>query len=136
MNYCNFVDYRTVLNNQKMNVFDANEAFVKGTIFKTLYIPYKNYLPKQPVSSTEKGRQMLDIQKYFAAEHDLSLYLDVFPNDKNVIDLRNDYIDKYNQALEKYQNKYCTVIRNDESSKRIPYNWSTTPWPWEGNKNV
>lgn len=132
MNYYNFVDYRTVLNNDNINVYNANEAFKNGTIFKTLYIPYKNYLPKQPTANTEKGKAMLEVQKYCAVCHDLALYLDVFPNDKNVILLRNDYLEKYHNALNNYEKTYGAI--NSPSANKVPYNWSTTSWPWEGNK--
>lgn len=129
MNYYGYVDYRTVLNNQQMNVFDANEAFTKGTIFKTLYIPYKNFLPKQPIAQNEKGKSMLEVQKYCSVCHDLALYLDVFPNDKNVISLRNEYLEKYKKALEDYQEKFNSI--DSTNANKVPYNWSTTDWPWE-----
>lgn len=75
---------------------------------------------------------MLEVQKYCAACHDLALYLDVFPNDKNVISLRNDYLEKYHNALNNYEKTYGAI--NSSSAIKVPYNWSTTSWPWEGNK--
>ena len=132
MNYYNYMEYRNVLDKSKMDLYDANEAFTKGTIFKTLYKPYRNYLPKEPMSMTEKGKGMLEIQMYNAASHDLGLYLDVFPNDVNVLRLRNEYLEKYNRALKAYQDKYGAI--ECKESKKVPYSWSTTSWPWEGNK--
>ncbi len=123
MNYYGYMEYRTVLDDEKMNVYDASEGFTKGTMFKALYDPYKNYLPKQPTSMTEKGRLMLDVQMYCAAAHDFALYLDVFPNDRNVIKLRNEYLEKYKNALKNYQSKYGAITTS-----------SITSWPWEGNK--
>lgn len=132
MNYYAYMDYRNVLEKSKMNLYDAKEGFVKGTIFKTLYDPYKNYLPKEPVAMTEKGKSMLEVQMYYAALHDLGLYLDVFPNDANILRLRNEMIEKYEKALKSYEEKYGAI--ECVASKKVPYNWSTTSWPWEGNK--
>ena len=132
MNYYGYVDYRTVLDNQSMNVFHANEAFTKGTIFKTLYIPYKNFLPKQPVALTDKQKSMLEVQKYCSVCHDFALYLDVFPNDKNVISLRNEYLEKYEKALDNYQSKYGSIVSSNATT--VPYDWRSTDWPWEVTK--
>lgn len=131
MNYYNYMDKRTVLNDSNLNLYDASEAFTKGTVFKTLYQPYRNFLPKSPTSMTEKGKAMIEVQKYWAAAHDLGLYLDVFPNDKRIVDMRKGYIEKYKQALEDYEKRYGAVTMTSDALFKTPYNWSTSSWPWE-----
>ena len=64
----------------------------------------------------------------------MGLYLDVFPNDNNVIELRNEYVEKYEQALEAYEGKYGAITMTSDALKKVPYNWSTSSWPWEVSK--
>lgn len=131
MNYYRYMENRTVLKDNDLNLYNENEGFTKGTIFKPLYQPYKNYLPKSPVLMTEKGKAIIEIQKYWAAAHDLGLYLDVFPNDRRVIEERRGYIEKYKKALEMYEKRYGAICMTSDALFKIPYNWSTSSWPWE-----
>ena len=36
------------------------------------------------------------------------------------------------ELLQQYEEKYGAI--ECVASKKVPYNWSTTSWPWEGNK--
>lgn len=132
MNY--YDDYRAVLVDQSMNIYDANEGFVKGTLFKTLYEPYKNYQPKAIVASTDKEKMMLNIQKLTAACHDLGLYLDVYPKDTNALSLRSKYQKELSEMVKEYDSKYPPFSIDSEYLSKAPWKWSTTSFPWEVKK--
>ena len=50
MNYQNNV----VDSSSQEMFYDANEGFIKGNIEKSIYDPYKNYVPVEPKVNTER----------------------------------------------------------------------------------
>ena len=55
---------------------------------------------------------MLEVQMYYAGLHDLTLYLDVYPEDLEAVKLRDEYYEKYKNAKEEYEKRYN------------PYSWA------------
>lgn len=136
MNYYKYfdkynMDYRNLNQDEELNIFDVEEAFNKGTIFKEIYDPYKNYQSKKIVPRSEKEALMLEIQKYGLSSHDLNLYLDIFPNDKRAVELFSNLQRKTNDLIKMYQSKYCALSVADGNLNKIPWNYSTTRFPWE-----
>ena len=74
------------------------------------------------------------MQIYEFAAHDLGLYLDINPTDRNAISLRSKYIDMYNQALSQYESTYGPITQNSKMLDTMPWAWDTKKWPWEGTK--
>lgn len=115
------------------NLFTPDEAIQYGTVFKALALPYKNIKRTNvKVNQNEKDKLMYDIQKYDLSCHDLSLYLDVFPNDKNALEMRMLFENKLNEAKKRYEDKYPPFCKSSEKLDDVPYSWSTTPFPWDG----
>ena len=78
-NQKHFRDISRNKNNRNLIPFD--EALGKGTIFRNIYVPYK-VDPQAPIPNDEKENLLLNMQKYALAVQDISLYLDVEPNNK------------------------------------------------------
>lgn len=128
MNYQN-----NVIDSSSQEMFyDANEGFIKGNIEKSIYDPYKNYVPVEPKVNTDREALLLFIQKSGFAAHDLGLYLDTHPNAKAALDLRNFYLKQYNNAMNRYQKQFGALGMNDENLNETPFQWVQSPWPWEG----
>ena len=113
-------------------MFSPDEAIQYGTAFKALAIPYKNYKTANVVATNEKERLMLDIQKYDLVCHDLGLYLDVFPNDGEIINIRDNYLKMLRESEEKYEKKYSPFNKCSDKLDKVPFSWSTSPFPWGG----
>lgn len=136
-------DYEYYLNNMD-NTFDRNNeykiendpyaAFIKGNSFKNLYNQYKNYKPIDINPKNEREYLLLLIQIYDFVAHDLGLYLDVNPNNSNVIQLRNKYIKLHNQVLMQYKNKYGSLSLDNNISDKTPWSWDNNNFPWEVDK--
>jgi spore coat protein JB len=62
--------------------------------------------------------------------HDLNLYLDVFPNDKEILSKFMEYENMYNDLLENYEKKYGPINVNNTLGT-TPFNWVNTSFPWE-----
>ena len=113
---------------------DPYSAFIKGNLFNNLYIPYKDYKVDQINPKNEEEYLMLMIQIYDFCAHELTLYLDVNPNDQEAIRLRTEYINLAKQALNEYESQYKALNLTSSNLATIPWAWDTKKWPWEGNK--
>ena len=113
---------------------DPYSAFIKGNLFNNLYIPYKDYKVAQINPKNEEEYLMLMIQIYDFCTHELTLYLDVNPNDQEAIRLRTEYINLAKQALNEYESQYKALNLTSSNLATIPWAWDTKKWPWEGNK--
>lgn len=115
--------------NSQSNLFNPDEAILVGTAFKSLYEPYKGFKKANVRLLSEKERLMYDIQKYDLISHDLGLYLDVFPLDKEAVNLRKKYLSLYDDSIRRYLEKYPPFEVTCEKNNKTPYPWSTTPFP-------
>src|SRR5690625_1879172 len=140
----NYVDYYNYMNNINQNRnsnqmklgydTEAYLGFIRGNMFSNLYEPYQNYQIQELNPNNEQEYLLLLVQMYGFAAHDLGLYLDVNPNDGKAIDLRNNYINLYNQSLANYESKYGPLTLNSQGLDTKPWTWNTKKWPWEGNR--
>lgn len=134
MDNLNQTNFNNVSNDNKDYMTNPYLSFIRGNLFNNLYTPYKNYKPTELNPNNEKDYQMLMIQVYGFAAHELNLYLDVNPGDQNAIKLRNEYITLYKQALMQYENKYGALNTQSNTLDSTPWAWDTQNWPWEGNR--
>ncbi len=134
----NEIDYFTNFkgnNNYQGNLKLTNplNGYLKGNIFEDLYDGYKNIsIPKLKFNST-KEEMLFNINEMSFYSHDLNLYLDNYPNDKNALDLFKKYSNMTNALIKEYESKYGP-IKVSGSSSNIPFNWVSS-FPWE-DKNV
>lgn len=124
LEYEDFDSYRNA-NMFKVNIFSPMEAFAKGNLFKDLYVPYNRNLNIDIIPRDEQEKLLNELSAHDLVAHDLNLYLCVYPNDKNAIDLFNKYSQKSNELKEEYIKKYGTlkIIGSSESHNQ--------KWPWE-----
>jgi len=116
-----------------LNVFTPDEGFVKGTMFKGVYRPYKNYQPRLVwPTDNERAAMMFDIDKYYFAAHEVRLYLDNNPNDQEAINLFNQYVDGYGRAKKAYEERYGALSLESDALTTAPFNWTVGEWPWVG----
>jgi len=106
------------------------EGYIKGNMFKNLYVPYKNFKPYRLVPNNEQAEMLLNINQLQFAAHEIRLYLDNFPNDSDMIRKFNEYTRMYNDAVNRYQNMYGPIMSNALSDENL-FSWVVTSWPWE-----
>lgn len=106
------------------------EGYIKGNMFKNLYVPYKNFKPYRLVPNNEQAEMLLNINQLQFAAHEIRLYLDNFPNDSDMIRKFNEYTRMYNDAVNRYQNMYGPIKSNALSDENL-FSWVVTSWPWE-----
>lgn len=77
-------------------LFTPKETLEYGNIFRKEYVGYKNYQPPKLNARNDREARLFDIMAMWDYCHDLKLYLDIYPNDKRMLEL-------YRQAVKKYE---------------------------------
>ena len=62
------------------------------------------------------------------------LYLDTHPCDKEALEYYHTMKKLREEALEKYQREFGPLL-NDSNKDECSWEWTQTPWPWEGGYN-
>ena len=116
------------------NLADPKTAFLRGNLFNNLYDPYKNY-QYGPLNITNKKEELLyNILMYKFALTELNLYLDTNPNNSQMINLYNKYLQEEKKLCNQYEKIYGPLTVDTESIDNDSWRWIKSPWPWEGTK--
>ena len=81
------------------------------------------------VSNESESNLMNNVQQLAFAINDLALYLDTHPTDMRALQLFNEYVLQYKNALNEYQRKYGPLSYYSQINS---WKWINNPWPWEG----
>lgn len=121
------------LNNQNNNnnLLNPTQGFIRGNMFSNLYDPYKNYKPTELNPQNEQVAMLMSYQQYNFALTDLNLYLDNYPNDRNALNLYQQYLKILKETEEEYEKKYGPLKCNSMYTTNGNWNWDNNPWPWE-----
>ena len=131
-NYFDTFNY-TFMNNDydnMNNLYGAYEGYLKGNMFKNLYEQYKNYKPATVKPNNEQEQELFNLNQIMFAMHDLNLYLDVFPDSQEMLNIFTKYKDMYNELCMNYEKKYGPINVNKTDNK-IPFKWESMKFPWE-----
>lgn len=113
--------------NNIIEIVSPSEGFNRGNLFDNYFWPYKYQADVTPLN--EKEKLMLKLQIYCFAAHELNLYLDLYPNDIEMIGLYNQYMEEVDEYKNEFESKYgpITLGINEEYN----WKWINSPWPWE-----
>lgn len=117
--------------NSNNNLYGSYEGYTKGNMFRKLYKPYKNYEPERLTPDSEKDEALLNLGQMHFAMHEANLYLDVFPNDREMM---REYVksrDSYNELLNNYEERYGALNVNSSYLDNTPFGWEEENWPWD-----
>lgn len=128
-------DYLSMLfNNDKYNYAvnnfkDTNEKFYRGNMFDNEFVPYKNMTFIKPKLKTKREKVLEKLMEVTFAIIDYNLYLDVNPEDKDILDLYNSKCKELETLKEEYEKVYgplCMMKGGYDT-----YKWINSPWPWD-----
>lgn len=118
--------------NNNQNLYGSYEGYVKGNMFKNLYEQYKDYKPSKLTPNSQEAEDLLNLNQMHFAMHEANLYLDVYPNDSNMMMEFIKYRDEYNRLLKEFERKYGPLNICDEYINNTPFSWEEEKFPWEG----
>ena len=113
------------------SLYDPYNGFIRGNLFKSLYDPYKLKEPYEIKPMNEQAELLTYIDALGFSMTDLNLYLDIYPNDKNAINLFNQYRKEKESLVNQYESKFGPITLSSDSLNSYPWNWDDMPWPWD-----
>lgn len=115
--------------NRTVNILSPMEGFLRGNCFADEYVPYKNltYLKLNPKNEQEK--LLYQVMAYSFIINDLNLYLDLHPDDRQVLDLFKKYVREEKELCQEYIRKYGPLEVSEVTGNK--FNWINSPWPWD-----
>ena len=110
-----------------------NLALDRGNLFNNLYEPYKNYKYNNLTATNKREELLLNVLRYDFVLTELNLYLDIYPKDRNMINLYNQYLEEKKRACFEYTKNFGPLTLDDQSNNNS-WSWLQSPWPCEGTK--
>ncbi len=120
--------YTNSKTNQKL--FDDQEAFILGNLFRNLYMSYKGFSNYYLQPTDKKQEALFQVQMYNFISLELNLYLDMHPNNKEMLHLLHQNNEKLQNAINDYETNYGPLTLNNSKHSNT-YEWLQGPWPWE-----
>lgn len=117
--------------NKQQKLYDPYNGFISGNMFPDLYNSYKISNPYEIQPMNEQAELLTYIDALCFACIDLGLYLDLYPDDKNTIELFNKYREQKKQYEKEYESKYGPLYLSSDALNTYPWAWSKSPWPWQ-----
>ena len=129
-NNLNIYNQNKTMKNQN-ELYDPYNGLIRGNLFKELYDPYISEEPYEIKPMNDQAKMLTKLDSLGFAMVDLNLYLDVYPNDKEKINLYNQYRREKENLLKEYENKYGPITTTSDSLNSFPWAWNNMPWPWD-----
>ena len=129
-NNLNIYNQNKTMKNQN-ELYDPYNGLIRGNLFKELYDPYISEEPYEIKPMNDQAKMLTKLDSLGFAMVDLNLYLDVYPNDKEKINLYNQYRREKENLLKEYENKYGPITLTSDNLNSFPWAWNNMPWPWE-----
>ena len=121
-------------NNTLNNLAQPKVALDRGNLFNNLYDSYKNYRYRELRPSNKREELLLNILMHNFALTELDLYLDVKPNDTNMVSLYNQYLTNKKNLVNEFEKNFGPLTLDGMNMGTNDWNWKKMPWPWEGTK--
>lgn len=108
---------------------DELMGFYKGNMFDSEYEPYRNLTYIKPKITSEREEALLKVMKYNFMVIDYNLYLDLHPDDQNILNKYKNAAEKLEECKKAYIKKYGPLCITEASYPK--YEWLNSPWPWD-----
>lgn len=115
---------------QQLQLFEPQVAFMLGNLFKDLYMSYHGFSNYTFQPQTPRQQALLDVQINAFVAHELNLYLDMHPDNQDMLRLFHEFSQKTKEATEVFESQFGPLNVAD-SCQQIPFDWVQGPWPWE-----
>ena len=119
------------MNKTSSKLYDPYVGFISGNMFPDLYNGYKLSNPLEIEPMNEQADLLTNIDALCFACIDLNLYLDLYPEDKNAIELFKRYRVQKMQYEKEYESKFGPLFISSDALNTFPWAWDNSPWPWQ-----
>lgn len=129
-------DWYSEFNNSFMNdkandLANPKVAIERGNLFNSLYKPYKNYKYRELRANNKKEEMLYNIMMYNFILTEMDLYLDLTPDNMEVVKLYKEYLNNKLKLVNEYEKNYGPLTLDYVGNS---WNWINSPWTWDGGK--
>ena len=110
--------------------YEARRGMIRGTLFPGLDLPFMGMVNQKEKQVTP----LSELQVLGFAIQELALYLDTHRDDREALQVYQDYQRMYNHCRNEYLKKRGPMNHTQETTSS-QYEWLNDPWPWEYCKN-
>ena len=107
--------------------YKREDALARGTLFPGLDLPWKNVV-NNSICGLE-GTPLGELMALGFVLNELGLYLDTHRDDKEALEMFNEYSKLYKSGMETYVKRYGPLKQEQVNS--MGYTWLNDPWPWD-----
>ena len=111
-------------------LYEPYEGYMRGNMFKDLYKGYKDYKVSRLIPNNEQAELLLNLNQISFENQDIRLHLDIYPNDKEMLDRYNMNTIKIKELMNDYENRFGPIACDSLSSSES-FSWEEYEFPWE-----
>lgn len=112
-------------------LYNPYQGLIRGNLFSGLYDPYLSTEPYDIKPINKQAEMLTNLDSLSFAMIDLNLYLDIYPEDRQMIELYNQYRKHKIELQKKYEKEYGPLCKDSDSLEMVPWAWDNRPWPWQ-----
>lgn len=112
-------------------IYSPYEGYARGNLFPSLYQGYMGIKPSIKETNNQQQELLSYIGAYAFAAHELNLYLDNYPNDREAVKQYKKFSDEAEKAITEYERMYGPLTVTGVTAQ--DWTWVNEPWPWENN---
>jgi len=108
--------------------YEPGKALARGTLFPGLDLPLGNM-----ANGAAPDTPLTELMALDFAAHDLSLYLDTHPEDREAFEVYKELLRLAKVGRERYIRQYGPLCKRDLEEAEC-YTWLMDPWPWDAQR--
>ena len=82
-------------------------------------------------SNSDRASKLRQVQKYYFAAHDLHLFLDTHPYNKEALKMYAEMVKKAETAKKEFENEFGPLSVFSAADNTERWTWIDNPWPWD-----
>ena len=107
--------------------YSDETALLRGTLFPELDLPFKDF-----INTCELPKTLLaEVMKLDFVCHELALYLDTHPYDRETEEYFNQCVLRSRDARSNFEESGRMLFAHSIRNKSRGHDWLDNPWPWE-----
>ena len=110
--------------------YDPRWAMIRGTLYPGLDLPFMGMVNQKEKTITP----LSELQALGFAVQELALYLDTHREDREALQVYQEYQKLYEHCRNEYLKKRGPLNHTQDTGSE-QYTWLDDPWPWEYCKN-
>ncbi len=117
------------MHTENNELFEPYQGFIRGNMFKKLFSPFGKTYEIKPMNEQAELLTYIDMLDFACI--DIGLYLDIYSDNTQMIQLYNQLNMEKKKCKKEYEDTYGPLTLGSNALNVSPWAWDDNPWPWE-----